>query len=268
MKLVVSAKNLEHVGYLIKKKIDGIILYIDKLSVNSEFYVDVNIIDNIDFMGKEVFICINKLMHNSDLDHLREVLLFLKNKNVKILFYDMAVYNISKKLGMIDKLIIYQDHLNLSNLSNNFYYSLGIHGSYISSDITGEELLEIKRNSKMSLMFCVYGYLPIFYSRRYLIKNYLEYIGEANGKNYKIISDNGVNYLINEEEFGTTVYSNEVVNLINYLSFLDEIDYLVMNSNMTSENEFNKMVDRFIKRDRMDNCYLGFFETKTIYKVK
>lgn len=268
MKLLVSAKNLEHIEYLVKKKIDGIILYIDKLSVNSEIYFDVNVIDKIDFKGKEVFICLNKLMHNGDLDYLREVLLFLKDRDVKILFYDMAVYNISKKLGMEDKLIIYQDHLNLSNLSNNFYYNLGIHGSYISSDITGEELLEIKRNIKMKLMFCVYGYLPIFYSRRYLIKNYLEYIGESNGEKYKIISDNGVSYPIIEEEFGTTVYTDKVVNLINYLPLLSEIDYLVMNSNMILEEEFNKMVDRFIKREKMDDCYLGFFETKTIYKVK
>lgn len=41
-----------------------------------------------------------------------------------------------------------------------------------------------------------------------------------------------------------------------------------MNSNMVNEDEFNKMVDKFIKREKMDGCYLGFFETKTIYKVK
>ena len=75
-------------------------------------------------------------------------------------------------------------------------------------------------------------------------------------------------YPISEEEFGTTIYSEKTVNLINYLDYLDKIDYIVMNSNGILDEEFNMMVDRFIKKDKMDDCYLGFFDTKTIFKVK
>lgn len=268
-KLIVSANSKNHLIDLLKKNIDGIILSIDKLSVNDSFYVDISILDEIDFKEKEIFVSLNKLMHNNDLEHLRMVMNKLKSKDVKILFYDMAVFNIAKELDMIDKLVIYQDHLNASILSNKFYNDLGIRGSYITSDITGDELLDIKKNSNMSIMFMVYGYIPIFYSRRYLISNYLKYIGDKKkGNEYSIVSDTGIEYPIDEEEYGTTIYTNKEINLINYLDKINDIDYIVMRSNKINDDKFNLMVDKFINKDKMDNCYLGFFNTKTIYKVK
>lgn len=268
-KLIVSANSIEHINSLLEKNIDGIILYIDKLAVNASFYIDVDKLNEIDFKGKEVFVSLNKIMHNDDLEYLRIVMNKLKEKDVKILFYDMAVFKIASEYQMIDKLVIYQDHLNASTLSNNFYFDLGITGSYITSDITGEELLEIKKNSKITVMFTVYGYVPIFYSRRYLITNYLKYINEENkGGKYTIVSDDGVSYPISEEEFGTTIYTSKIINLINHLDELKEIDYLVMHSNNISNLEFNKMVDNFIKKEKIDEHYIGFFNTKTIYKLK
>lgn len=268
-KLIVTVNSLEQLGELLDKDIYGVMLYIDKLSVNSSFYVNIDDVNDIDFKNKKKYIVMNKIMHNSDLDMVRENLSRLRDMDVKILFYDMAVYNIAMEFNMLDKLVIYQDHLNASILSNKFYYDLGITGSYISSDITGDELLEIKGNSKMEIYFTGYGYLPIFYSRRYLIKNYLKFIGkeEIVGK-YSIVSDMNTEYPISEEEYGTTIYSEKPVNLVNYLDDLESIDYIVMNSNGISSDEFNLMVDRFINRDSMEDCYLGFFNTKTIFKVK
>ena len=268
-KLIVTVNSLEHLNKLIDKDIYGIMLYIDKLSVNSSFYIDVEDIKKIDFKDKKIFIVMNKIMHNSDLDLVRIILEKLKDMYVKILFYDMSIYNISKKIGIIDKLVIYKDHLNASIYSNKFYSDLGITGSYISSDITGEELLEIKDNSNMEIYFTGYGYVPIFYSRRYLIKNYLKFIDkeELDGK-YTIVSDMNTEYPISEEEFGTTIYSEKPVNLINYLDDMDRIDYVVMNSNGIIDSEFDLIVDKFISKDKMNDCYLGFFNTKTIFRVK
>ena len=269
MKLIVSANSYEHLTELLKKDIDGVIISIDKLSVNDSFYIDIDELDNIDFLGKEVFVSLNKLMHNTDLEYLREVMHKLTDKEVRIIFYDMAVYNIAKEYGMVDKLVIAQDHLNASTLSNRFYLNRGIKASYITSDITKDELLEIKKKSGMEICFLGYGYAPIFYSRRYLISNYLKYInGDNNSNNYEIISDNGMVYPIQEEDFGTTIYTEKPINLINYLDILKDIDYLILKSNKIDNDEFNKMVDKFINHDHVNDAYIGFFETKTIYKVK
>ena len=236
-KLIVSANSKKHLEDLLRKNIDGVILSLDKLSVNDSFYINISELDEINFNDKEVFISLNKLMHNNDLVDLRMVMNRLKNMNVKILFYDMAVYNIAKELDMTCKLVIFQDHLNASILSNKFYNDLGINYSFISSDITGDELLEIKKKSKMKIMFLGYGYAPIFYSRRYLVRNYLKYINEEVGNDYRITSDSE-SYPIDEEEYGTTIYTSKAVNLINYLDKLDSIDYLVMKSNKIHDSEF------------------------------
>ncbi len=268
-KIIVSANSQEHLINLLNKNIDGVIISIAKLSVNDSFYLAVEDIKKIDFKGKEVFVSINKLMHNSDIDYLRKVMLELKTLPFKILFYDMAVYNIAKEYNMVDSLVIYQDHLNASSLSNKFYHNLGIGGSYITQDITGDELLEIKKHSGMNIMFMIYGYSPIFYSRRYLITNYLKYLGKKK-KNaaYSIVSDTGVTYPIEEETYGTTVYTEKIISLINYLDKLKDIDYLVMRSNKISDKEFNLAVDKVINHESDPDSYIGFFNTKTIYKVK
>lgn len=269
-KLICTGNSVSDIEKLLLKDINGIILYIDKLSVNSSFYMDIDDIDKIECGDKELFICMNKLMHNKDIDYLRECLLKVRDKNLHILFYDMAVYNIARELGIEDKLVIYQDHLNASILSNRFYNRLGIKYSFITSDITVEELLLIKRNVDSKIMFLGYGYLPMFYSRRYLISNYLKYIDKFDGEKskYEIVSDMGKKYTIAEEENGTTIYTDREVNLINYMEQLDEIDYIVMNSNNIDSDEYLRMVDKFIKREKMDDCYLGFLDKKTIYKVK
>ena len=269
-KLICTGNSVSDIEKLLLKDINGIILYIDKLSVNSSFYMDIDDIDKIECGDKELFICMNKLMHNKDIDYLRECLLKVRDKNLHILFYDMAVYNIARELGIEDKLVIYQDHLNASILSNRFYNRLGIKYSFITSDITMEELLLIKRNVDSKIMFLGYGYLPMFYSRRYLISNYLKYIDQFDGEKskYEIVSDMVKKYAIAEEENGTTIYTDREVNLINYMEQLDEIDYIVMNSNNIDSDEYLRMVDKFIKREKMDDCYLGFLDKKTIYKVK
>ena len=268
MKLIVSANSIDHLNSLIKKNVDGVIISIDKLAVNDSFYITTSELKKIDFKDKEVFVSLNKLMHNSDLELLRKTIEELKEMNVRIIFYDMAVYNIAKEYDMVNRLIISQDHLNASVLSNKFYLKRGIKASYITSDITKDELLEIKEKSGMEIFFLGYGYAPIFYSRRYLISNYLRYINEEKGKEYKIVSDTSKIYPIKEEEYGTTIYTEEPINLINYLDELKEIDYLVLKSNQIEDSEFNKMVDKFINHEQVSSPYIGFFNTKTIYRVK
>lgn len=268
-KLIVSANSIDMLNKLIDMNIDGIIVSIKDMAVNDSFYLDIDELKKIDFKEKEVFVSLNKLMHNNDLDKLRDIMNELKDMDVKIMFYDMAVYNIAKELDIVNKLVIFQDHLNASTLSNKFYYDLGINTSYIANDITMDELLNIKKNSKSKIMFLGYGYQPIFYSRRYLISNYLDFINEEkNDGNYKIVSDTGRYYPICEEKYGTTIYTDKVINLINELDKLDIIDYIVLRSNMIDEAEYIEMVNKFIKRDKVEDTYVGFLNTKTIYQVK
>ena len=125
-KIIVSAKSKEHLLELLKKDIDGVIIYLKGLSVNSDFYLSIEDVKKIDTNKKEVFLCMNKIMHNKDLGEVRRVLDIIQDMDVRVLFYDMGVYNIALEKGTVDKLVIYQDHANTSILTNNFYQGLGL----------------------------------------------------------------------------------------------------------------------------------------------
>lgn len=267
-KIIVTPGSLDHMYELTSYNIDGFIIPIKNLSANQSFEVDYKdlelVIDKI--KNKEVILLINKMMHSSDIELLREVLKKVSTLKVdKIMYYDNSVYMLSQELKLNIPLVIYQDHLNLSILSNKFYNDMGINYAYISSDITKEEIRDIKLNTKSKLFITAYGYVPIFYSRRYLLSNYFEYIDKSYKKDVFYLDNE---YPIKESDFGTIIYSNKIINLINELDKLDFIDYIVMDSFNIDRQEFNEMVNKFINKDKVEDTYTGFLDKKTIYKVK
>lgn len=269
--ILVIPKSIDHLKELLNKDIYGFIIPIKDYSIGYSFYLSIDELEDLlkGIDNKRIIISLNKIMHNSDLLELNNIINRIKELNIdKILYYDHSVYNISKKYNILDKLVIYEEHLNTSILSHQFYQDIGINSSYISNDITMNEINDIKNQTNMTLYMTVYGYLPIFLSRRYLLTNYLEYINHNKDSDiYYLKDDKDEYYPIYEEEYGTTIYTKEMVNLLNKIEEL-KIDYLVLNSFNIEENTFNSMLDKFINKEHIDNEYLGFLEEETIYKVK
>ena len=266
-KIIVKPNKKEDINELVKIDVDGLILPLKGLSVGSSFFLSLEDIIDLE-IGVEKIVLINKIMHNSDLEYLKDVLIKLDKSDVKkIIFYDLSVYILSKELNISNiELVIGQEHLNRSINSNSFYNDLGINYSYISSDITIDEIKEIKDNTNMKLFYTVYGRIPLFCSRRYLVTNYFDYINKDKKKNNYYIQNKDDKLYISEEDNATLIYS-DVVNLINKVNELDFIDYLVLDFN--SLKEYKEVINSFINKimDGKEH-YLGFYNTKTIYKVK
>lgn len=267
-KILVQPNSLENLNDILKTNIDGIILPLEHLSVNSSIYFSIDDIKSIlNLTSKEVCISINKIMHNEDLELLENDLILLNKMNIKkIFFYDLAVMNIVKRLNLKKELVVFQDHLNASIYSNNFYKKRGITNAVITNDITKEEINEISKTN--SLMLICYGHLPIFYSRRYLITNYLKYINKDKESNIYYIRNNNSLYPIIEEEYGTTIYTKEPINLINEIDNIN-IDYIILNSNFIKREQFLSILNQYLTNTK-DNKehYLGFINKKTVYKVE
>lgn len=250
---------------VLNKDIFGIIIGVKNLSIYDCELEASEIINIASKTDKKVIIAMNRMIHNSDLDIAQEVLRKISTSKIYgILFYDLGVFNIIKRLRIDKELIIGQEHLNTSIYSNDFYYNRGISSSYISSDITYREVLEIKRETKMKIFYTVYGYLPIFYSKRKLLSTYFDYIKkEKIGSNYYMVLDNK-KHLIKERNYGSIIYSN-LINLQNEISKVDILDYFVIDLSFTDDIS---IIDKFINKEEMDNAYTGFFEKETIYKLK
>ena len=266
MNLIVVHNKKEEINSILSKNIKGIILGVESLSIyNLSLPLDeiVNISNNT---NKEIIIAINKMLHNEDLSLVEEVLERVKKTNIKkILFYDLAVLNIAKRLNVQKELIYSSEHLNASIDSNNFYFNHGVKNVLITSDITYKEILDIKAKTKMSIYYTVYGHLPIFYSRRYLISNYFSYINKKKEDTMYYIKNEELNYLIKEADYGTVIYS-PCINLLNFISKIKNIDYYVIDLSFVEDIS---IIDNFISGEEMEeNLYTGFFDKETTYKLK
>lgn len=266
-KILIIPNSIDLLGSVLKTDISGVILPIKDLSVNSDIVFSLDDVKTIlNTTSKEVNVSLNKIFHNNDLRLLESTLVGLNKTNVsKIFFYDLAVLNMCKRLRIKKELVIYQDHLNLSNYSNIFYKEEGVNYAVISNDITKEEINEIA--STMPLMLISYGYLPIFYSRRYLITSYLKYINKSKDRGNYYIKNRSDKYPIVEEEYGTTIYTSKPINLINEIDKI-KIDYCILNSSLIDNEEFLKVLDMYLKQRKDNNKYYeGFINEKTIYRV-
>ncbi len=283
MKLIIMPKSINMLNNLLDK-IDGVIVGYKGLCMNMpKDYSKEEIEDIIKICkdnNKEVFISLNKNMFNKDIDTLKEVMISLDNMGVNgILYYDIALVNIKEELGLKVDLVWNQEHLTTNYLTMNFWYEYGAKYTLISNEITLDEIKDIKKNAKCKLMFYAFGYLPMFVSRRNLVKNYLETFNIDDNSKINYLSKEGKEYQIIDTEDGTIAYSDRVLNAIKESIEIDA-DYTILNSFSIDEDIFNKVVDLFSKVstdnaleykeeiDKMLPTYLGFLYNETIYKVK
>ena len=262
--------------------IDGFIIGIDNMSVNTNINIPINNISILDdYKDKDIFISLNKNMHNIDLKHLKDIMIKLNNYNIKgVLYYDVAVLQIYKEIKPNYELVWSQEHSTTNYSTINYWYEKGAKYTYLSSDITFEEIKEIKQNSKSTLLVNLFGYLPMFVSKRHIVKNYLNYFKLKNSSKINYMEKENKIYPIIDEEIGTMCYSNNILNGLKYS--LDLLDcYIVLNSLDIDLDKFICVINLFRNinskniedsnnkiNNMFNNVDLGFLEKKTIYKVK
>jgi len=278
MKVLTYPKNIEEINKT-NSLVDGYIIGIKDMSINCNMYIEsLDILEKID---KEIFICLNKNMHNKDLEKIEQILLELNNYNIKgVLYYDIAILQIYKKLDLNYELVWHQEHLTTNYNTINYWNKLGVKYTYLSSDITEEEINEISKNTESKLMVNLFGYLPMFVSKRHIVKNYLEYFNKEDNSSVNYMTKEGKMYPIIDSSIGTSVYSANILNGIKSVPNIN-IEYMILNSFDIELDKFISVIEMFksvnkdnvnVYSEKIDNMFInvdnGFLSTKTIYKVK
>lgn len=286
-KILVIPSSIKMLNELINK-CDGFIVGMKDFSVNVPISFSIEELKNISKIckdnNKELFVNVNKNIHNSELESLLDVLKELSTLDITgIMFYDIAVLNLNNKFKLNLNLVWSQEHLTTNYATCNFWNSYGVNSVYLSSDITLDEIVDIKNNIKMNTFVNVFGYLPMFVSRRHLVKNYLDTFNLTdNSDSYKICKE-GKKYTIVDNNLGSLVYSSNILNGLDEMLILKEnnINYVVLNSFDVADSLFTEVVNLFTnvtkdnvksynnKIDEMfDNIDKGFLYKETVYKVK
>lgn len=281
-KLVVMPSSLKQINDLLKTS-DAFIIGLKDMSVNMPCYFELEEIKQINDLliknNKELFISLNKNMHTSDLAYLKEILIELDNLNIKgILYYDISIVNIKQELNLKTDLVWSQEHSTTNYETINYWYQNGVKYTNISTEITINEIIEISKKTKASLMVNILGYMPMFVSKRKLVSNYLKAFKIEDKSSINFLKKEGKTYTLIEDNNSTVLYSNAILNGYNeYLELKNNnIEYAILNSFNIDEDVFNNIVYK-IKEDNiteeeidkiLKNTTKGFLYTETVYKVK
>ena len=224
---------------------------------------------------KEIFIKIDKNIFNKDLEKLKQNLIELDKLNINgIMFYDLSVMSIAKNLNLKTPLIWNQNYFVTNYKTCKYYEKEGIQGAVISSEITKEEILEIRKNTKLTLFVNIFGYQMMAFSKRKLITNYFKYLKKKNLKKKNYIIEKDKKYRIIETQEGTIILSDKLLNGIKYKQLFEDnnINYLILDQTMIKDRPFLKILD-IINNNKQEEIPIKntdelFLNKKTIYKVK
>ncbi len=240
----------------------------------------------------EVFILLNKNLFNKDLLNIEEILKELDKLSLKgIFFYDQAILSIHQRLALKTPLVWNQTHLVTNYNTCNYYLNQGVSYALLASEITLDEMLEIRKKTSLNLMVTILGYPVMSHSHRKLLTNYFKFIHkEKDKKTYEITEPVGKqNYLVQEDETGTSFYDALLLNGTKPLFSLVEADfsYGVIFEKEIDNKKLSKIIplyqkimkqgkftdeekDSFVQEANhiLQSDSTGFFYKRTIYKVK
>ena len=262
------------------KYYDGVILSIDKFSVNSRYTLSINEIKEIIKIipDKEVFISINKNIENNELDELESILLGLNDLNIKgVLYSDVALVTYKDKLNY--DLVWAQEHLVTNYETINYWHDFGVNYAYLSSDLNINEISIITKNTDVKLMANIFGYQSMFVSKRHIVKNYLNNFSIKDNSKIYYMKKEGKTYPIVDSDY-TYVFANNIFNGIKEYYNMD-VEYYVVNgflidnekltkvltiiSNITKENVEDSALQVM---DIFTNIDTGFLYKDVVSKVK
>ena len=259
-----------------------VIVGIDGFSVNT-LNINMDELTELLSINNNIFVSLNKNILNSELKCLESLLIDISKLNVKgVFYYDVCVLNIVNRLNLDINLIWSAEHLTTNYFTVNYWYKNGIKGTYLSSEITYDEIKDISLNTKCKLFVQLFGYISMYVSKRHAIKNYLKHFNiENSAKEYKLYKEDKL-YSIKDNNDGTTIYTDFILNgLKESLLLKDSIDYIVLNAYKIDTKDMLDVIDIYssvnndnieVLENRLTNIFnnlsKGFLYEETIYRVK
>ncbi len=277
MKLLGVIRGNNFLEYL-DNCLDGMILPLESFSVDYFKYYSISDIKeyrkNTD---KLLYVVINKMIFNNELDSLFKVLKELENIKVDgVFFYDLAVLNLVRENNLSINLIYNGTHMVTNSDTINLYYDLGVKGAYLSNEITKNEVLNIRSNTKSDLFILLLGNPVVAMSRRNLLTSYFANKNKSKSDLITIKEPkSGQEFLVKEDSNGTTFFYNKRLNLSNVYKELKDsgINYGIIEQGDYSSLEYKELINAFVnfnkkKIDELVGYNRGFLYRETIYKVK
>jgi U32 family peptidase len=291
MKILTTLYSINEIDHL-SKLCDGFILgnktYGTRLT-HSFSAVEINkAIALAKSLNKEIFLAANQMLDDTLLESFNSFLDDIHTKDLTgIIVADIGTIMELKAKGLETKAIYNPETLLTNTYDFNFLSKENILGAYVAKEITLEDVKQISKDKKIKLFMVGHGHLNMFYSKRQLVQNFMEFVDQDNiyheKQNLKIIEEQRSEepYPILEDQAGTHVFRSHVFASYKHLNELSPLlDYLVLDTIFKDDayalkvlpiykkEQFNDEMIDDIQKAYHESWDEGFFYTKTVYKTK
>ncbi|MGE4571897.1 MAG: peptidase U32 family protein [Candidatus Izemoplasmatales bacterium] len=266
MKLVVRIKNQEEIRHLTEIGADVFLLDTDNFTTKAIFALGINemksIVQYIKSLNKEVYVLINKMIHEPDILRLKSYLSYLKELEVDaIVINDFSVYVIAKEIEL-DHLIIYQPGTMNTNSFDVTYLKNRIKGMTLSKEITLDEIQVMIESSKdIEFSIIGHGYIDMFYSKRKLITHYLTHkdlSGPLVKGNQGFVLEEKTRenmfYPIYEDEIGTHIFRDKKLESFKEIQMIkDKISDFFIERIFMDDQEYYHAVKAYLNQESVES---------------
>ncbi|MFW5913787.1 MAG: peptidase U32 family protein, partial [Bacillota bacterium] len=272
---------------LVQTKVDGVVIGVRPFAQRMrETYTPSALkplVETARSHGKSVFLNMNAIIHEGDLEALDYVFHEIKDFPVSgILFADLAVIETALKYGL-KHLLIYDAETYLTNHQDTFFWEdEEVQGTVGARQLTAKDILSIAEKSPLPFGIQGHGHVNMFHSARPLVENYFKHMDAKEPDQYNRTRLEMVEakredepYPMYQDDFGTHVFRSKPMHSFHELkAFKEVLSYFVVDTLFYEESRVLTIARDLVKaRDegvdasilkRYEDHDEGFLNKKTV----
>ena len=204
--------------------------------------------------NKKVYVLINKIFKDDELEKLEVFLTKLKKANVDgIFFTDFAVFMLAEKLEMADKCIFYHETFLRNTYDILTYQESGIKKIICSKDMHLKDIKLLPKEKKDTYGIICFGYIPLYESQRKILTHYIS----MNKLPKSLLYSNTLSlkehtrddrYKVIEQEGVSSIFDSKVYSYLPYIKELSENINMFIVDSLFFETSYIKEVVELIKK--------------------
>lgn len=173
------AGDLERLKWALMYGADAVYIggYNYSLRANANNFSIQDITEGVAFahsLGKKVYVTVNILFHNEDLEGLTEYLTTLSDIGVDaFIVSDLAVIKRIKELNLKPEIHISTQESSVNKLAVKFWESVGATRVVLGRECSKMDIIDIKNNTNAELEVFIHGAMCTSYSGRCVLSNYV-----------------------------------------------------------------------------------------------
>ena len=249
MKIISSLKNKEMIEQIIPF-VDGITLGCQFSAYSDNSYSVQEIKDIYQILSKnnkKTFILLNFIMHENDIDDVRNFINEFENEEVYFIFQDLGILRILLSLNKTKYGVYYPLTMITNYRDLKEYEMFSLDAVSLSNEIPLKDV-ELCSNYCKDIFYLGFGYHPMYQTYRYLLSLYKEHSGlDFTNDNLMLQEATRENDRcpIIENKYGTIVFRNGVISNLEKIELLENVKYLYLDSIFVDENKYLTVLETY-----------------------